>query len=416
MTATIVDDLEFYRQIRESETIDRANGIASYATPAVDWLAGSPMDPLATSVEPLPSVPGFPFLAAGTGALIVGPTGGGRSSLIQACLYDAARAGLSCAYLGHEVTEQEFNARAAKLAALRRDELAPGVLEALAKVRYLDLSTVITHAWEHPAAWVDGIVGRYQVVAIDPLSAVESALGLNFEQSNRDYVMFYDRLIQPLAAQGVTVPKADNVGHAIEAKTRAKGASAKQDRADLAFSCSLISAPAGLVIRCTKVRSTRSPVRRGDEWIFHRDSQLIERRASTDEPVTEFRPTTLMQRVSEELEKGEPLGKAALRRAVKGRNEYVDIAIRVLEHEGFISPGSDGYQSVKPFRENDDAPADAHHTMPTMPTLPQGAPTDAPSPTGGYAPDALTKGIGAPPDPDLQRAEELHARHRETTT
>jgi hypothetical protein len=413
MTEPVADDLEYYRQMRGAEEIDLANGV-SHIAPAVDWLAGSPMDPLATSLEPLPSLPGFPFLVQGTGALIVGPTGGGRSSLIQACLYDAARAGLSCAYLGHEVTEDEFNARAAKLAAVRRDELAPDVLEALAMVRYLDLSTVITHAWENPTAWLEGIVGRYQVVAIDPLSAVESALGLNFEQSNRDYVTFYDRLIQPLTARGVTVPKADNVGHAIDAKSRAKGASAKQDRADLAFSCSLISAPAGLVIRCTKVRSTRSPIRRGDEWTFGRDSQLLERRAGTDDTAAaEFRPTTLMQRVSEELEKGEPLGKAAIRRAVTGKNEYVDIAIDVLKREGFITHNGSGYTSAKPFQENTDAPADAPAAQTPMPPLPSNAPGDAPEPAGGYAPDALTKGIGAPPDLD---ADELWKRHRGTAT
>lgn len=88
-----------------------------------DWLSGAPMDPTAATVEPLPTLPGFPFLHAGDGAIVVGPTGRGRSSLIQAALYDAARARLQSAYLGCEVTPGEFNARAASLAHRRGDEV-----------------------------------------------------------------------------------------------------------------------------------------------------------------------------------------------------------------------------------------------------------------------------------------------------
>lgn len=53
--------------------------------------AGEPMDPAAQKAEPLPTLPGFPFAHAGTYILISGPTGAGRSSLVQACLFDAAR-------------------------------------------------------------------------------------------------------------------------------------------------------------------------------------------------------------------------------------------------------------------------------------------------------------------------------------
>src|SRR4051794_14714536 len=57
------------------------------------WLDGVPMDPAAGHRDPLPALPGFPFLHDGAGALIVGPTGKGRSSLVQACAYDAALQG-----------------------------------------------------------------------------------------------------------------------------------------------------------------------------------------------------------------------------------------------------------------------------------------------------------------------------------
>jgi hypothetical protein len=351
------------------------------------------MDPLATPPDALPALPGFPFLTAGVGAVIVGPTGAGRSSLIQACAYDGARAGLRVLYMGHEVTGEEFNARSAQYVDLRGDVIGDKLLDDLARVRYVDLGRVIATAWERPNEWAEGIAARYDVVAIDPLSAVESALALNFEQSNRDYVGFYDRLVQPIVARGVTVIAADNVGHAIEAKGRAKGASAKQDRADVTFACSLVSA--GLVIRARKVRSTRSPIRRDDEWIFHRDTQLVERHETgTADAGAAFRPTTLMERVSEALEQGS-LSKSAIRRHVKGRNEYIDQAILCLEHEGYIARDQVGYTLIKPFTDADPAPDPAQFDRPTLPTLPNAAPEPAPTLVGNPAHAAFNKGSGA---------------------
>ena len=58
-----------------------------------EWLEGAPMDPTAEAAEPLPTLAGFPFLHPATAAVVSGPTGGGRSSLIQACAYDAASGG-----------------------------------------------------------------------------------------------------------------------------------------------------------------------------------------------------------------------------------------------------------------------------------------------------------------------------------
>ncbi|MDP9417217.1 MAG: hypothetical protein M3P48_05150 [Actinomycetota bacterium] len=100
------------------------------------WLDGAPMDPAAVAVEPVPALPGFPFLHRGVGALISGPTGGGRSSLMEAGAYDAGRAGLRVAYLGSEVTEAEFHARAADLASRRGDRITDELRRDLERVRY----------------------------------------------------------------------------------------------------------------------------------------------------------------------------------------------------------------------------------------------------------------------------------------
>jgi KaiC/GvpD/RAD55 family RecA-like ATPase len=104
------------------------------------------MDPSAVPSERLAAVPGFPMGYPNCSVLIVGPTGGGRSSFAQACLYDAARAGLRCAYLGSEVGVEEFNARAADLAGRRGDTISDELRAELARVRYLDLPAVIVAA------------------------------------------------------------------------------------------------------------------------------------------------------------------------------------------------------------------------------------------------------------------------------
>src|SRR5579875_352519 len=71
------------------------------------WLEGSPMDPLAVPAEPLAPMAGYPFLPASGGAcaLLVSPTGAGKSEFAEACAYDGAKWGVRTAYLGHEVSE-----------------------------------------------------------------------------------------------------------------------------------------------------------------------------------------------------------------------------------------------------------------------------------------------------------------------
>ncbi len=325
---------------------------------------GTPMDPAAATTEPLPALPGFPFLHAGSGSMIVGPTGRGRSSLIQACLYDAAIAGENCAYLGCEVTADEFNVRAAILAKLRGDRVDDEIRARLAHIRYLDLGSVIVQGWTNPQVWVELIASRYRLIALDPLSAAAAALDLDFDKSNHDFIRFYDRLIQPLTAQGVTVAIVDNVGHAEEARTRAKGASAKSDRADLTFSCSLSTTPPGLIVKAGKVRSVRAGFQRGDEWLFSKDTQRIApRERSGVEQHTAFRPTNIMQKVSEALEHDAGLTKRTIRTTIGGNKSNVDLALELLIAENFVEVRRDGqahhHHSVKPFREA---------TVPTVPT------------------------------------------------
>ena len=293
----------------------------------------------------------------------------------------------------------------------------------LANVRHLNLASTITQAWAQPEAWTAGIADAYDIVVIDPLSAVGSALDLNFDQSNADFVKFYDRLVQPITTRGPTVVLLENVGHALEAKNRAKGASAKADRADLTFSCALVAG--GLVITVHKVRTIRAAFQRGDEWIFHRESLTIERRitASTD-AAPAFRPTTLMQRVSTLIAAQPGISKRAIRAGVQGRNPHIDAALAALLNEDHVERKQDGYHSLKPFdaeAENETpCPDRAPPTVPTVPTRAPSVPQGVPRAPGGTVPTVPIQGHGGTctpnghqplPDDEVQRLQEIQERH-----
>jgi hypothetical protein len=300
---------------------------------------------------------------------------------------------------------------------VRGDLVDEALLAQLARVRYHDLVDVIPWAWDNAAEWVEGIVARYDVVGIDPLSAIESALDLNFEQRNTDYLAYYDRLIQPVTSKGVAVAMVDNIGHAIDAQRRAKGASAKSDRADLTFACA--TAPGGLVIRCTKVRTVRAPFRRGDEWLFDRDTQRIERKAQDADGDTTWRPTTLMARVSELIQSQPGIGKQAIRSGVQGRNVHIDQALRHLIEDGYVERREDGqahrHHPIRPYTADDEpCPDRAPTTVPTVPTLAPGVPAPCPDDPSdrahraikGRSPDGHGGRVtndGHDPDAELER-------------
>lgn len=193
---------------------------------------------------------------------------------------------------------------------------------------------------------------------MDPLSAVESTLGLNFEQRNHEYIEFYDKLVQPLTDRGVTVALVDNVGHAQDARSRPKGASAKGDRADLSFSCKLISDPAGLLVKAQKVRSVRAGHKHGDEWLFSREARSIGRHVTEESPTGSFRPTGLMQKASRLIEHEPGISTTNLRRAVGGNNEARELALKLLVDECYVEQRRDGqtvgHHSIRPYREGDE--------------------------------------------------------------
>lgn len=375
----------------DSRTLSQDSGGGASDPEDDDWLGGTPVDPLAEPTEPLATPPGLPFAYEGAAVLIAGPTGSGRSSLLEAVLYDAARAGLRGAYLSGEVTEGECNARAAGLAERRGDPVDGGLRADLAAgFRYFDLATVIEEAWRDPRAWADGVSHRYDVVAIDPVSTVAAALGFDFDTSNANYVAYHEKLIKPLVERGLIVLQADNIGHALEARSRAKGASAKEDKADVILACKLLQEAAALALRVRKVRAVRAPFHRGDEWVFYRDTQRIERAGGgaseegADTAKTAFRPTVLMGRIVSAIADNPGLSTRGVR-GVPGNHKAKELALELLISEGTVEARREGRAIAHYLREQ---PIDGDRAQ-----VPDRAPT-VPKGTVPTVPRAYTRGTG----------------------
>lgn len=116
-----------------------------------------------------------------------------------------------------------------------------------------------------------------------------------------------------------------------------------------------------------------------------------------DDAVSDFRPTTLMERVSRALEAAnEPLSTAAIRAAVTGKNSAIDKAIAVLVADGLVttSPGPRNatvHKLVHPYRADDDKGGARW----TDPVVAQTTVDPAPSNDGGRGARSMTAPWGA---------------------
>jgi hypothetical protein len=281
--------------------------------------------------------------------------------------------------------------------------------EQLRRIRYLDLADVIRAAWDDPEAWATGVAERYKVIALDPLSSVASSLDLDFDKSNADYAAFHDRLLKPITDRGVSVLLVDNIGHDPDAKGRAKGASAKQDKADVILSCKRCAQPEGLLVSATKVRSVRAPFARGDRWTFARETLRVERDHGEQQ---DGRPTVLMERVSRRLEVEPGLTRTKIRDGVQGKHEFVAAALEHLIEGGYVEQRETGpvpvHFVVREFRKEA--------------AVPRSQAVPAPSPNGAEVfgppvPSFKGRGPGTTLASDCEEAEAIRLleKHEATT-
>lgn len=221
--------------------------------------------------------------------------------------------------------------------------------------------------------------------------------------------------MQPLVTAGMAVVMLENIGHAIEARSRAKGASAKQDRADLTFSCKLRAQPVGLIVTAHKVRTVRAPFNRGDAWTFDRDTQRVEPYAGDNAQESEatWRPTVLMERVSRAVEATPGITRTAIRNTVQGKAKTLGTALDLLIVEGYIEHGNGGHISRRPFPDpdGDTVPVRSPHSSAVpgpVPEAGEGSRSPVPPSTDRNGERETDSGY-------LERLDDLATRHPEAT-
>lgn len=212
----------------------------------------------------------------------------------------------------------------------------------------------------------------------------------------------------------------DNVGHAVEAKGRAKGASSKSDVADLTFACALQAGPTGLIVTARKVRSVRAPFKRGDTWVFDRDTQRVTFQGDGNRHGDgDFRPTVLMERMSRAAEENPGLTLRGLRDITRGNHATKAKALARLIAEGYVEASGGSHpthHSRSAYRADQDpnqtqvvpgprvvpewSPGPPGQVVPLVPRTYTGdqGPHPEPAPTGSFAITAAQRQYGRNPD------------------
>lgn len=198
-------------------------------------------------------------------------------------------------------------------------------------------------------------------VAFDSSRHVLSGLGLA-EDANDDYARFIAQMVMPLSRAGKTTAILDNTGHDGD---HPRGASAKRDLNEVLFS---LTAPDGdldadverrLVWRQTRGRFAGSIPRTLEQriggGIYGPPEPAAEEGEAGDQP---FRPTRLMERVSQYVEFDDDCSQHAITEHVRGNDAALIQAIQVLASEGFIhrEKRSGGWhqRSITAYREGED--------------------------------------------------------------
>lgn len=208
------------------------------------------------------------------------------------------------------------------------------------------------HALQREAARVGA-----KVVIIDTVSKVTSGE----ENSNDTAQAFYRSSLVGLKREGLGVLILDHTGKDIE--KGARGGSAKTDNIDLAFEL-LLRGKDLLTLRCSHHRfrddllEQPTMLRRQNGPLAH----IVEHHTT---PVSQapgtVRPTYLMERISRYVEITPGVSSNSIETAVKGKRDYIRLALELLIQEGYIHPttgarNSVEHRSITAFREHEETP------------------------------------------------------------
>lgn len=177
------------------------------------------------------------------------------------------------------------------------------------------------------------------------------------ENANDTQQAFYRNTLIPLKRAGIAVLVLDHTGKDLE--RGARGASAKTDNIDFAFEL-LQRGKDLLTLRCTHAR-VRDPLLQEPTFLRRTATPLahvVEETPTGGYSGPGMRPTHLMEKVSRYVEANPGASKTSIETAVKGKVEYVRLALELLVLESYIATergarNTQMHTQIKPFREDE---------------------------------------------------------------
>ena len=337
--------------------------------------------------EPQPSIGGCVY--AGKRHLLSGESETGKSWLALAwCIEELAR-GNPVVYIDHEMGRSMTLERLRVLGA--PDRWIPSF-------RYVDPTEPAQQAGDQILELVEDAT----LIIIDATIGSLSLHALD-ENSTTDIERWYQRVVDPLRARGAAIVVLDHVTKNPETRGKyAIGSQRKSTASDVHLSCESIRPFGRHSIGMAKVlvkKDRPGHLPRPTLGTFTLDPAAIPNAFTwtpysgeqTHDPDGHFRPTVIMQRVSDYLEENSPASKKEIEQGVTGKAEYVRQAIEALIREGNIAT-EEGIRNhgksvehtlLKPF-------TDEYPSSPRPPLVPPSSGTTVNTPRPPRPP--LTKG------------------------
>jgi len=342
---------------------DEQKDTATPETPPVTALASAQVDLIDRIQAGIPEREvvsgGAPWLLKGKRYLLPAPAGTGKSLLAVITAAEIVDGGGTVAILDVENGADEYARRFEDVLQERGGVDGKLALACRERLRYYAWPQLrMTWGDEEWAAAFSGV----DLVVFDSSRLLLSAAGLA-EDSNDDYSTFVNALLVPLARAGVTTIVLDNTGHEGE---RARGASAKSDLNEVVYVVETgepfdreHTGNLRLVRKRTRFAELPPELRVVVGGGAYGPIEAVEPAPDADG----FRPTTLMERISEAVEQEPGMSKSKVRKAVSGNNHGKDVALELLVDEGYLRAEQKGqaqrHYSARLYRQSEDPKADS---------------------------------------------------------